>query len=247
MRHTRAKKYTFILIAALAFAALPAWGSIIVSQQGATDPALNGFFPEVVTSQGPVGTTAWNVQGSWNLGYDYQFLTAGQLTTLNAATNWAFTATLANLSLNTSPTFPGAPASYGSYAVVGVNNIRFDLGMHSDGSGNQVLWLDPFSATSPNYTIVGLGTNYVTLEAIYNNSTKTADIFVNGTKVISGYAGNTTSFTCNCVAFGGENGNFSQVELQSNPSSAVPEPGMLIMFGSGIIGLAGVLRRKINL
>jgi hypothetical protein len=30
-------------------------------------------------------------------------------------------------------------------------------------------------------------------------------------------------------------------------SSTVPEPGSLVMFGSGIIGLAGVLRRKINL
>ena len=29
--------------------------------------------------------------------------------------------------------------------------------------------------------------------------------------------------------------------------SSVPEPGTLVMFGSGIIGLAGVLRRKINL
>jgi hypothetical protein len=29
--------------------------------------------------------------------------------------------------------------------------------------------------------------------------------------------------------------------------SATPEPGTLVMFGSGILGLAGVLRRKINL
>jgi PEP-CTERM motif len=30
-------------------------------------------------------------------------------------------------------------------------------------------------------------------------------------------------------------------------SGAVPEPGTLVMFGSGILGLAGMLRRKINL
>ncbi len=33
-------------------------------------------------------------------------------------------------------------------------------------------------------------------------------------------------------------------EFNENP---VPEPGTLVMFGSGILGLAGVLRRKINL
>ena len=30
-------------------------------------------------------------------------------------------------------------------------------------------------------------------------------------------------------------------------TTAIPEPGTLVMFGSGIIGLAGLLRRKINL
>ncbi len=40
------------------------------------------------------------------------------------------------------------------------------------------------------------------------------------------------------VAYGGE------FDLAANPT---PEPGTLIMFGSGILGLAGVLRRKINL
>jgi hypothetical protein len=29
--------------------------------------------------------------------------------------------------------------------------------------------------------------------------------------------------------------------------AATPEPGTLVMFGSGIVGLAGMLRRKINL
>ena len=32
-----------------------------------------------------------------------------------------------------------------------------------------------------------------------------------------------------------------------NLAPTTPEPGTLILFGSGILGLAGVLRRKINL
>jgi len=38
---------------------------------------------------------------------------------------------------------------------------------------------------------------------------------------------------------------FNYVPNSASPST--PEPGTLVMFGSGIIGLAGVLRRKINL
>jgi PEP-CTERM motif len=37
------------------------------------------------------------------------------------------------------------------------------------------------------------------------------------------------------------------LQLDLNFGSTVPEPGTLIMFGSGVLGLAGMLRRKINL
>jgi len=71
MRQTRTGKYSFILIAALVFVTLPAWGTVIVLQQGANDPTLNGFVAYFgVTSQGPVGATAWNIQGSWFCGAD---------------------------------------------------------------------------------------------------------------------------------------------------------------------------------
>jgi hypothetical protein len=220
---TRFRKSLLFFVSSLAFAALPAWGDTIVNQEGATNPALNGFSTGAgVTSQGPVGTTAWNVQGDWSEGELDYFLSAGQITDLTTASNWAFTATYQNLSLNTTPTVFG-PDTYGTDAIVSVNGVRFDLGLHTDGNGNQVLYVNPYTG-GEDYTIPGLGTNSVTLEALYDNSTNTADIFVNGTKVISDYAGNTSEFTGNYVVFGGENGNFSQVELQSNVS-ATPEPG----------------------
>src|SRR5271169_2224826 len=121
------------LIWALAFAALPAWAGSIVVQQGATDPALNGFTGGGgIISQGPVDNTAWNVQGSWCCGYNDYSLTAAQITDLTTATNWAFTATFQNLSLNQVPTGYG-PDAYGTYADVSVNGLRFDLNMHTDG------------------------------------------------------------------------------------------------------------------
>jgi hypothetical protein len=222
------------------FATLPAWGDIIVDQQGAASPASNGFANDFgVTSQGPVGTTAWNIQGDWCCGYDYYSLTSSQITDLTTATNWAFIATYQNLSPDTGPGYLGYPGGYGSYAVVQFNGVRFDLGMHSDGSGDQVLSLDPFGG-SPNYTIAGLGTSPVTLEALYNNSTGTANIFVNGTEVISNYAGHAPVQAGNLVFFGGEDGTFSQVELETT----VPEPSTFSMLALSLLACFLGVRRK---
>jgi hypothetical protein len=162
-----------------------------------------------------VGTTAWNVQGEWCCGYDYYSLSGSQITELNTATNWALTATYQNLSPSTGPGYSGWPCGYGSIVTVQVNGVRFDLDLHSDGSGNQVLCLDPVSG-SPNYTIASLGTNYVTLQILYNNSTMTANIFVNGKQVISNYTGHLPVRAGNVVVFGGQNATFSQVELETN-------------------------------
>jgi hypothetical protein len=47
---------------------------------------------------------------------------------------------------------------------------------------------------------------------------------------------------------GGGGNNFTLDDAQFTGSvNSIPEPGTLLMFGSGIIGLAGTLRRKINL
>ena len=41
--------------------------------------------------------------------------------------------------------------------------------------------------------------------------------------------------------------NYPITEFQYSASTPTPEPGTLALFGSGILGLAGMLRRKINL
>jgi hypothetical protein len=46
---------------------------------------------------------------------------------------------------------------------------------------------------------------------------------------------------------GGSNGSAAVVGGAQNQFSEVPEPGSLMLFGSGIAGLAGVLRRYVKL
>ncbi len=195
-------------------AALP---KIIIKDANGTDPNTLGFMGAFGgTAPGSAINGAWNIPaGPWNINYAQYNLTTANLADINASAGYTFTATFNNLSTNTLPTYPGAPYSYGENANLGVNNLRYDLGIFSDGQGNQVLDLNPFSANSPLYTIPGLGMNPVTLTLVFNNTTQLGDAYVNGVKVITGYAGDNDTFLCNCVVFGGELGSFTNVELRT--------------------------------
>ena len=142
--------------ASLTFASTPL-AHVIVQETGGANPNTLGFTGAFGgTAPGSASGGTWNIPaGPWNTNYDIYELTTANQANLAAADGYTYTATYNNLSTNTSPTFPGAPFSYGSYANLSVKGIRFDLGMHSDGQGNQVLALDPFDANSPVFTIPG--------------------------------------------------------------------------------------------
>src|SRR5277367_2435685 len=107
---------------------------IILQHSGGTNPTSEGFVDYLGNTPAPGSTTgdAWNVSGAWTTDYDQYNLTAAQGTDLTTAATWTFTATFNNLSTDTG-------FQTGSYACVLVNGIRIDLGITSDGSGDQVL------------------------------------------------------------------------------------------------------------
>ncbi len=234
----RIRAIVFTLAATLLIG-VSARADVLLEHTGANDPTTENFLNSGVGTFGPVyndlglGINAWNEQGSWCCSYYTHSFTSNEIAALTGATNWEYTVKFRNLSTDTAPTQSGI------YAAIDVNDLRIDLNIHSDGNGNQILSLNPFTG-SPSYTIPGLGMNYVTLQMLYNNTAKTADIYVNGTPVITGYAGWSDPYGENWANFGGENGNFNLVELETN----VPEPSSLILLASGSLGLVGILRRK---
>jgi hypothetical protein len=78
------------------------------------------------------------------------------------------------------------------------------------------------------------------------NASDTGEDGWNGNYQINGFKGLV-------IVYSGYSGSWSQLYDQPEPAfdvvtygTGVPEPGTLMLFGSGILGLAGILRRKIN-
>jgi hypothetical protein len=233
-----------LLICLGVFAAAPALrGAVIIQHSGANNPsglggegftlnsAANSY--AVTDDLGISGLDAWHLDGSRDSTQENYHFTGPDIAALSGA--WLITANLRNLST-------ASGAGTGPWVTLMLSGVRFDIGLESDGNGNQVLEAK-YDGTSASYTISGLGQNFALIQVAYDPVGKTADYYYNGTKVISGYAGASNWFY-NGLVFGADNGNFNLVELETGglPDS-VPEP-VTAGFMIAALAVGAVLRLR---
>jgi hypothetical protein len=143
---------------------------------------------------------------------------------------------------------------YGSAVGSNLGSVSFITGAFTSGNAQMGGTL----AAGGSFQIVGNGTNGVPNGVIFSGSfssapTWTLQTLANGTHnyilegaIVStgGQVGATTQLTIN-VGKGFFNGS---AKLSSGDTNlVVPEPGTLSLFGTGLIGLAGIVRRKLSL
>jgi hypothetical protein len=75
----------------------------------------------------------------------------------------------------------------------------------------------------------------------------TIDLFPNGSAGALLFAGTTDSQFTSVVITDLAGGDFAIAELRGRPAPSTPEPGTMVLLGTGLLGALGVMRRKMKL
>ncbi len=212
------KRYLpLVLVALLAVFAL---------QASADQLLVNGSFQSGDFSGWTIGTTP---NGTWGDGFP--LVTAWPLGGVNAAQGEVG-------EVNFDGTYQGGTLSQTFTTAGGSATLSFDWAAMGDGShtnadgGDFRLLLD--GSVLADYDVGQIGPNDLfngTLSAIADLSAGTHTFEIDVLRPYVSISGGTP---------------YQYVTNASVEGNAVPEPGSLVLMGSGVLGLAGVLRRKIG-
>ena len=219
---------------------------LIANHLGDADPTTEGW-TEIPGAGGGVtvgpindgGTAAWFVDDN-SVADDSTFLYHQTISTTDIADGnslgWTLSTTL-RVASDESLSFDGSP--FTTYAD-GTRAWRMFFGL--DASGDTQIRLKTGDTTGPVYTISGNST-YNTFSLRYDPIASSADLFVNGTEVISGYVGELDSQMK--VAWGAGRspdqgqGNFNKVSF-----ATVPEPSSTALCLIACLGICVARNRR---
>ena len=184
-------------------------GTTARAHQGATDPVIEGFANNGVSSGTPAigdggpGIDAWRVLSTtFETGFYASAMTTSE--TQQAVTNgWRLTARM-----RVESGLANVNADLGGFGR------RFDIHLRRDANGDTVVRLTtsvtPFSGMD--FTLAGSGSSYHTYELVFDPVSQSADLFIDGVERLSDYIGHTQfqgatgSLLFGAGAFGGQNG-----------------------------------------
>jgi hypothetical protein len=211
-------------------------GVTIFQHSGDNNPLNEGFLlasygnPQLSPVINDLGVNAWSVRMTGSDAAQYSQTATAQQTALIDASSWDLSITLRIL---TAPTTP----SQGILVDFETGTERFGI-LFGEESNDDPLVQVGGSSLSPVFVLNGAGSTYNNYQLIYDSTTDTAELWINGVEEISDVVSgpNITSFASlswsDYQHLNSMDANWSLVSLQIVPE---PSPSWLFLLGSGIL------------